>query len=121
MAMNLNPEYGVQLISLLTKLANGDICDIAERAFNATQKLGENHTTEEFAAKWMAFQTKYNNECQPVFTKCNEAFDRYTDAATYRAKAEIEKGFTGGGTGMEAASSLGAAIEDFDASKADLS
>lgn len=89
--VNLNPEAGQELATILTSLMDGVILDVVQEGYQAARALGdENDMVQQISAKFMAFQDKYNNDVVPGSNKAKTHFEEFTDYAEYVKKLQID-------------------------------
>lgn len=89
--VNLRPEAGVELATIITQLLDGTVLDVVQNAFQAARTMGDdNNLVEGVKEKFMAFQAKYNDEVVPAANKVKQSFEEFTDFADYVAKLSID-------------------------------
>ena len=106
--INLDPQLGRDLISTVSDLCDGIVNEMAAKAFEHVQLLGQNATTAEFEEKFMNFQSQYNGKIFPAFTTVQDTFKEHTNYAELQEQMKIDQSVSTAASGMQAAEGLGA-------------
>ena len=81
--VTLDSSKTAEMLSAIKFFVEGSFNDIIVAGFNAIKRGGENHYVEDFSAKFMTFQNKWNDMYLPIFNsyyKNLEEFGIVSDA-----------------------------------------
>lgn len=81
--LNLVPEKGEELSSMLQSILNGEVLEAVQDAFAAVTSLGDNNIVDTMRENFNRIQNSYNNDVVPASKAVMDACEQFTDMAKY--------------------------------------